>query len=307
MSTTHTKGWWWQYYPETNYGGGPAGAAYAMTAPSGAAELTPCNHPYNEDITQPMSEFIHEALECAGQDISTKTPMTKGQEGIPGKWIQFMQNATWIDWALGIAPVEGGGGALPKTFLVHYDNGQDEFTSYGNKIDVYKLSGVVDDYLKEEIDFSPFQVKAEVVAGDADPFDLATAVANFQDIGTTTITIDGVAITDLQSFTFTVTNTYKGGGAGGTYYSKFPYLEKRDVELEMEFFTYENDHIKDLLSETADPCTIVFEPMGYANLSMTEMQVKPKSVNISTAPAKGMVTYKVTFEIGGKSVFTTPA
>ena len=306
MTVTHTKGFWWEYYPETNFAGGPAGVAYATTAPSGAGELTPCNHPFNEEQTMPMAEYIQEAVEAAGQDISTKTVFTKGLKIIPGKLVQYMQNAAWIDRALGIDPAETGGGALPKTFLLHYDNANVEYTAYGCYITVYKISGGPGDYLKEEIEFPCYDVQAEVVGGDAVPFDVSTAVSNFEDVGTTTITIDGVAITDLGPFTITVTNTYVETGPPGSYFHKYPYLIKRDVEIELEFMTYEGDHILDMLAETADPCTIVFTPLGKVNFSATNMKPKPESVNINTVPEKGMMKYKATFEIGGASAFTTP-
>jgi len=307
MTVTHTKGVWWEYYPETNFAGGPAGAAYATTAPSGAAELTPCNYPFNEEQTMPMAEYIQEAVEAPGQDISTKVPFTKGLKIISGKLVQYMQNGTWLDWALGIAPAESGGGALPKTFLLHYDNGQAEYTAYGCYITEYKLTFAKDDYIKENITFMAYDVQAEAVTPDAAPFDNTTAVGNFEDIGTTTITIDGVAITDLESGSVTVTNSYVEKPSAGSYFHKYPYLLKRDVEIEMEFMTYEGDHLLDMLGEAADPCTIVFTPLGKANFQATNMKPKPESVNINTIPEKGMKKYKVTFEIGGASAFTTPS
>jgi len=306
MTVTHTKGVWWEYYPETNIAGGPSGAAYATTAPSGAAELTPCNYPFNEEQTMPMAEYIQEAVEAPGQDISQKVVFTKGMKIIPGKLSQYMQNSTWLDWALGIAPVGNGGGALPKTFLLHWDDGNVEYTAYGCYITEYKLSISKGEYVKEEVTFMAYDVQAEAVAADDPPFDETTAVANFEDVGTTTITIDGSAIVDLDNAAITITNSYTEG-TPGSYYHKYPYLLKRDVEIEMEFLTYEGDHILDMLSETADPCTIVFTPLGKCNFEATLMKPKPESVNINVIPEKGMKSYKVTFEIGGKSVFTTPA
>jgi len=305
MTVTHTKGWWWEYYPETNYAGGPAGAAYATTAPSGAAELTPCNHPFNEGQTMPMAEYIQEAVEAPGQDITQKTTFTKGLKIIPGKLVQYMQSGVWLDRAVGIDPAETGGGALPKSFLLHYDDGNVEYTAYGCYITEYKISGSTDDYLKEEVSFDAYDVQAEAIAADDPPFDLSTAVAIFKDVGSTTITIDGTAIPDLLNFSITVTNIYAPKHAG-SYYHKYPYLLKRDIEIEMEFETYEGDHILDMLSETADPCTIVFTPVGKLNFSATNMKPKPESVNINTVGEKGMKNYKVTFEIGGTTVITTP-
>ena len=305
MTVTHTKGWWWEYYPETNYAGGPSGAAYATTAPANATELTPCNHPFNEEQTMPMAEYIQEAVEAPGQDITQKTTFTKGLKIIPGKLVQYMQNAAWFDRAVGIDPAESGGGALPKSFLLHYDDGNVEYTAYGCYITEYKISGSTSDYLKEEVSFDAYDVQAEAVAADDPPFDLTTAVSNFEDVGTTSVTIDGVAIPDLLNFAITITNTYSPKPAG-SYFHKYPYLLKRDVEIEMEFETYEGDHILDMLSETADPCTIVFTPVGKLNFSATNMKPKPESVNINVVGEKGLKNYKVTFEIGGAGAFTTP-
>jgi len=307
MTVYHTKDGWWEYYLETNFGGGPAGAAYATVAPSGAAELLPCNAPLNEEQVMPMLEYIHEAVEMAGQDISTKTVFTKGAKAIPGKITQYMQNSVWLDMAAGIAPVGNGGGALPKTFLFHYDNLVNQYTAYGCYITKYTLSGSKGaNYLTEVIEFTPYDVVDEDVAADVAPFDLTTAPANFEDVGTTTITIDGDAITDLISFTLTITPTYTEGPMGGSYFHKFPYLIKRDIELEMEWLTYDA-HLDDLLNEThIDPIDIVFTPMGYCNLSLTNMKIQPETSNINTVPEKGMKTYSCTFEIGGATVITTP-
>ena len=112
MVVYHTKDGWWEYEMETNFAGGPAGAAYAKTTPSGAAELTPCNAPFNEEQTMPMAEYIHEAEEMAGQDISTKTVFTKGLKIIAGKIVQYMQNSIWLDLATGIVTM---GGAFPSS------------------------------------------------------------------------------------------------------------------------------------------------------------------------------------------------
>ena len=306
MTVTHTKGAWWEYYPETNFAGGPGGALYATTAPSGAAELTPINYPFNEEQTFPMAEYIHEAVEAPGQDITTKQVFTKGLKIVPGKLIHYMQNSTWMDRALGIDPAETGGGTLPKTFLLHYATGDNEFTAYGCYITEYKVSASKGEYIKEEVSFMAYDVQDEDVTADAAPFDTSTAVANYEDVGSTTITIDGIAIVDLESATITVTNTYVEGPHGGSYFHKYPYLIKRDVEIEMEFLTYASDHLTDMLSETADLSTIVFTPFGKCNFSATNMKPKPESVNINTVPEKGMKKYKITFEIGGASVFTTP-
>ena len=308
MTVYHTKDGWWEYYPETNFAGGPAGAAYATTAPSGAAELTPCNAPFNEDQTMPMIEYIQEAEEMAGQDIMTKTVFTKGAKAIPGKLVQYMQNSTWLDMAAGISPAETGGGAVPKTFLLHYDNLVNQYTAYGCYITVYTLSGSKGaEFLKETIEFMPYDVQDEDVVMDTTPFDLTTAPANFEDVGTTTITIDGDPIVDLESFTLTITNTYTEGPHAGSYFHKYPFLEKRDVELEMEFLTFQAD-LDQLLAEgpSADPIDIVFTPMGKCNVSITNLKLKPESTNINVIPEKGMKRWKTTFEIGGACAITTP-
>lgn len=308
MVVYHTKDGWWEYEMETNFAGGPAGAAYAKTTPSGAAELTPCNAPFNEEQTMPMAEYIHEAEEMAGQDISTKTVFTKGLKIIAGKIVQYMQNSIWLDLATGIAPAETGGGALPDSFLLHYDNLVNQYTAYGCHITKYTLSGNKGaEFLKEEIEFNAYDVVDEDVVADVAPFDLTTAPANFEDVGTTTITIDGNAIADLESFTLVIENIYTEGPQGGTYLHKYPYLEKRNVELEMEFFTFD-EHLDDLLTEAyVDPIDIIFEPMGKANLTLTNMHIQPESTNINVMPEKGMKRWKTKFEIGGATVITTPA
>lgn len=307
MTVTHTKGAWWEYYAETNYAGGPAGAAYATTAPSGAAELTPCNLPYNEMQTMPQIGYDHEALDAAGLDISTKIAATKGMTTKPGKLVQYMQNGVWLDYALGISPVESGGGALPPSFLLHWDNGNVEYTAYGCYITKYTLTATPKSFIKEELEFDSYDVQAEVVEGDT-PWYSTDTILNFKHIGTTTITIDGTAITDVQSVKVTVTNSYHPPDKkqAGSYFHKFPFLLKRDVEIELEFLSYEGDHILDELTEAADPCTIVFTPLGGANFSATNMQVKKGSTNIHEVPEKGLWSYKATFEIGGAAVFTTP-
>lgn len=306
MVVTHTKATWWEYEMETNFAGGPAGAAYAKTTPSGAAELTPCNYPYNEDQTFPMAEYMHEAVEAPGQDISTKLTITTGLNVVSGQIVQYMQNSTWLDLALGIAPVETGGGALPDTFLLHYDMGQNEFTAYGCRITEYILESSAPGAMKETIKFDAYDVVDEDVVADAAPFDATTAIANHEDVGTTTITIDAGAIVDLRVVKLTVTNAYSEEHAG-SYFNKYPFLLKRDVEVEMEFNTYD-EHLDDMLSETlTDPIDLVFTPLGKANFSATNMKTKPETVNINVVPQKGLVNYKVTYEIGGASVFTTPA
>lgn len=312
MTQYHTKNMWWEYYPETNYAGGPAGAAYTPTAPSGAAELNPMPYPFNEEQTMPMAEYITEAVEAPGQDISTKQSFTKGLKIIDGKITQYMQNDTFIEWAFGIgeAPAgttDNGGGAIPESFLLHYDIGGNEYTAYGCYIKEYTLEGSKGEYVKEGITFGAYDVKDEDVAGDAAPF-ITTAPANFEDIGATTITIDGGAITDLESIKLTVTNTYVENAAAGSYFHKYPLLIKRDVELEMEFMTYD-EHLDDLLSENgfSDPIDIIINDFGFSYFKATNMKIKPESCNINTIPEKGMKKYKVTFEIGGASAFTFAA
>ena len=312
MTVTHTKNAWWEYYPETNIAGGPAGAAYATTAPSGAAELNPCNYPFNEEQTFPMAEYITEAVEAPGQDISTKQSFTKGLKIHPGKLVQYMQSDTWIEWAFGIgeAPAgtsDNGGGALPETFLLHYDTGDNEFTAYGCHITEYTLEGSKGEYVKESVSFNAYDVQDEDVAGDAAPF-VTTAVANFEDVGVTALSIDAVAVTDVESIKLTVTNTYVENAANGVYFHKYPYLIKRDVEIEMEFLTYE-EHLDDLLTENGftDPIDIIVNNFGFSYFKATNMKIKPESVNINTVPEKGMKKYKVTYEIGGASVFTFAA
>ena len=307
MTVIHTKSYWWKYLAETNIAGGDAGIAYATTVPAADTNLVKCSHPFNEEQTMPMAEYIQEALEAAGQDISTKQTFTKGVKIIPGKLVQYMHDGIWLDWALGIAPAGNGGGGLPKTFALHYsvNDGTTEYTAYGCYITEYKLSAAKGDYIKEEITFPAYDVQAEVVA-ETDQAFLATAIKNFEDVGTTTITIDGTVITDLQNVSVTVTNTFTEGPTPGSFFHKLPYLLKRDVEIEMEFYTYASDPLLDMLIETAALSTIVFTSLGAVNFEATNMKPKPESVNINTVPEKGMKAYKVVFEIGGASAFTTP-
>jgi len=308
MTTTHTKSTWWEWGMESNYGGGNAGIAYATTAPN-AGTLTPCNSHYNEEQILPWAVYIHEVVEQAGQDVNEKLTLTKGYDSILAKITQYQQNTTWIDLALGIDPVETGGAALPDSFFFHFDNGQAEYTAYGCYITKYTLSTKSRDYMKEIIEFLNYDVKAEAIVGDDAPFDIATVVSNHKDYGTTTITIDGTVIEDSSSATLTVTNHYveQDAKGGGSYPHKFPYFLKRDIEVDMEFLTYASNPLLDDLVEAASFATLVFTPFGKGNLQLTNMKVKKDSVNAHSIPEKGMIKYKVIFEIGGNCVPTTPA
>jgi len=306
---THSVDMKYEYYPETNIGGGPAGAAYACTVAGSADQLTPVSLPYNEDQTMPFIEYLQEALEAPGQAISTKTTMTTGIKYLDGKLVQHMQNGTWLDWALGIAPAEGGAGTVPKTFLLQWTNGLATYTSYGCYIKKYTLSGEPNKALKETIEFGHYKTEEEGPAFDAAWYDASTAVANFEDVGSTTITIEGNAITTLNSFELRIENEYSEGPHAGSYYHKYPYLMKRNVEIDMEFETDVYDEALDAIFATeaaVTTLTIVFTPLGKANFQADMMKVKNEATNFNIIPEKGIKKWKTTFEIGGVGAFTTP-
>lgn len=306
---THTKDMKYEYYPETNIAGGPAGAAYSYTVAASAAELTPFNCGLNETATMPMTTYLQEAKEHAGQDVATKTTFTTGITYTDGKIVSYMQNGTWLDWACGISPAESGGGAVPKTFLLQWTNGLATYTSYGCYIKKYTLTGSgPNTELKETLDIGHVKTEEEGTTFDDPWYDSSTAISNFEDVGTTTITVGGNAVTVLNSFEVRIENTYSEGPHGGAYYHKYPYLLKRNVEIDLEFEADLYDEIWDTIftTEAASLVTIVFTPLGKANFSATNMKIKPETLNISEIPEKGIKKWKGTFEIGGACVLTTP-
>ena len=312
LATTHTSSECWKYTIETNYAGGSAGAEYALTAPIYAA-LVACNQPYNETQTMPWGAYEKVAEASAGQGASTKITFTKSYKVRDGKISQYMQNATWLDLAIADAA-----GSLPSSFLIHWAEGQNQYTSYGCYISEYKLTGPKDDYLREELTIKAYCTVDEDVGSWAVSWN-ATAVANFQDIGTggtyaapkIKITTTGATvypIVVLEDVAVTITNNYREGGQAGSYYAQFPYLETRECEIEMTHL----DYIATLIAEQSvyaaatDLVTILFDDLGKAGFSATNMKIKPETINVAENPEKGMKRYKATWEIGGACVLTTP-
>lgn len=313
---THTKDMKWEYHAETNIAGGPAGAAYSYTAAASADELDPVNLPYNEEQIMPFIEYTQEPVEHAGQDISTKTTIITGIKYIDGKITQYMQNITWLDWALGISPAETGGGAVPKTFLLQWTNGLATYTSYGCYIKKYTLSGTPNSALKEVLEFGHVKTEEEGATFDTAWYiPSSTAVATFEDIASsdpdTGLTVGGNNVTQLNSFEIRVENIYTEEPHAGAYYHKFPYLLKRNVEIDLEFEVDLYDEVWDaVFAETTIANllhTILINPLvGSDQFQATNMKVKNESTNLSTIPEKGIRKWKGTFEIGGASAFTTP-
>jgi len=299
---THTKDMWWEYYLETAIAGGPAGAAYATTAPSGAAELTPCNYPYNETQTMPHAEYVQEALEGPGQNITVKQTFTKAKKVLPGKIKQYVQNATWVDMA-----IAGTGGALPATFLFHYDDGQNQLTAYGCYITKYTFHSITKEAMDETLEFNAYDVEDEDVVMDTSPWD-ATAVFNHEDLA---VTIGGQTCETVKEVTVEITKTYTEGPAGGSYLHKFPLLKKIDIEITVEWEDYNINATTgvniwdDLLTEAATADLAITVDTGTKVLTATCMKVKPESTNINEIPEKGTKSYKATFEIGGACALST--
>lgn len=308
---THTKLMKWEYSLETNIAGGPAGDAYTYTAPANATELTEASLPYNEDNEMPFWEYKQEAVEAAGMDVAQKETITSGIIYKLGKIKQYMQNSIWLDLALGIAPAESGGGSVPKTFLLQWTNGLATYVSYGCYIRKYTLTGSPNGALVESIEIGHVKTEEEGTTFD-DPWYIqpsGTPVANFEDVGSTEITIGGNTVTQLDSFELRVENTYNSEDPhASSYYHKYPFLSKRNVEIDVEFECDLHDEVweKVFTTEAATLHTIVFTPIGKCNFQATNMKVKNDSYNGNVIPEKSVKKWKGSFEIGGNAVFTTP-
>lgn len=298
MVVSHAKDYWNGYLTETNYAGGSAGAAYAKTEPANTAALTAQNYPFNEAQPFPVLEYDQEAVEAAGQAADVKQTFTRTANILDGKKIQFLQNATWIDWIIDQKDNEGG---LPDaSWCEIYKDGQRLRAAYGCYMTNYVLSWDGAGWPKEEFDYKAYEV-IDVVTGANFSTAKTWATTAPSTHKSMVLTVDSVTY-EVKSLTMTVPLVYiePDSKQSGTFFHKFPYFSKfENWDIEFEVYAYDSDHFLDLETETADLFVITLAGFGAKTLTLNNMKVKKDTLNIKDMPEKGLKLYSGTFEMGG--------
>jgi len=314
LTAVNSKSFWRAYVEENNggatwyFGAGAASTTdHSATEPANSAALTADNAPFNVKQNSPWHESLQIAEEMAGQSGSTKHTFISGKDGYDGKRIQYVQNATWIDRVIALHTNEG---LLPrKSWAEVFYASIGLYAAYGNFITKYVLdcpSISLGDkaYLKEEIDYRAYLVKAI-----ATPANFANAVAWATTAPYLTkdvvMTYDGVDY-KIDSLKLTIVPVYAKGVGAGALEQKWPYFTKfESIEVEFVSQWYDSEHASDLLATVTTNLLNTLTITGWGKtLTLAEMKLKNKSLNIHEMPEKGEKQFSGTFEMGGA---TAPA
>ena len=298
MTTVYSGKMWRGKYDETNFAGGKDGAAYAETEPT-LANLKAMNYTFNETQELPVAEYNQEAMEAAGQNASTKQTFTTDKTILPGKMVQVVQNADWLEKAIG-AGNGSDDGLVPQNSWceVNYD-GKRVKAAYGCYTKTYTLDvPKPKDLPKETVEYDVYDVETVGTPANFSTANVWLTTAAIKH-SAFTVTINTVDLLDFESLKLIVTNEYTEK-QGGEELHKYPRLSKQSWEVEISTYDYVAS-LDDLETSAADLFTIVIVGWDGSTVTLTNMKIKPESVNIKEIPEKGMKLYSATYEIGGAS------
>ena len=172
MTTYYSGKMWRGKYDETNFAGGKEGAAYAEIEPA-LADLKAMNYTFNETQELPVAEYNQEAMEAGGQNASTKQTFTTDKTILPGKMVQVVQNADWLEKAIGAGNGSDDGLVPQNSWCEVNCDGKRVKAAYGCYTKTYTLDvPKPKDLPKETVEYDAYNAKTV-----GTPTNFATAVA----------------------------------------------------------------------------------------------------------------------------------
>jgi len=227
------------YKAESAYASGNGSTIHAMTAfgAGDVASLTVMNDPA-EDVKGGFPKVDRFSFHPVGKGTNYKVVWIKGIKYDTFEYTHYIQNSTWMS-----AAIQGSNGSIPTSYAFHFETmgvagAADAFDVFGCVLVEYKLIlNTKEDYPTEKLTFIYYGMKDSVAVTSLDTVDLTQPSVH----NDCTLSLDGHSMEGLAtSTTLTIKNNLLGESepnVAASYYRIDPYMNDRDIDLEVDFIT----------------------------------------------------------------------
>jgi len=303
---------WIAYAAETAYASGSSATTLAMTkAADSVSDLVSYELPVNgSTITLPYVKIKREVVREIGGNQYKKEILGGAFDIVNGDIETYIQTDMAVSMALSATI-----GAIPDSIMFHWETHTSGTTtdvarleSYGCIAGKYTLNLKTDELPTHQTEWKPFGMKmalsgtTPVLSTTQVAFIVTQPITNNEFSitlkgGTSTTTTIADNVIDLK---LVIENTYYDKPEVGDYGVKTPYLEKREVTVDLEFLADPQDiylqHGR-YISELITNIGMVLSCTGWTTITTTNMYVE-SSDQPQQMPQPGIWKYKMTLKDG---------